>query len=113
MNVDSKQDLIIIEKDPKIRKDFRYKLMKKTNAYLGICEQLRFIYDDIYQLPDGKIKERITEKLIDALIMGKHMSDRLVYYQKKYTDETGHKGKNLIILTNNHWRVRMRWERKI
>ena len=111
--MDSHSSLIIVEKDPIMRKKFRYSLMKKTNAILGICEQLRFIYDDVYQLPENEIKSRMTEKLIDALIMAKKMMDRIRYFSNTYKDKTGHNGKNLIQLQNNHWRVRQRWERKI
>jgi hypothetical protein len=113
MFLDSHQDLIIVEKDPIERKYRRNSLIRKTNAILGICEQLRFIYDDVYLLPEGDIKYRLTEKLVDAIIMAKKMMDRIRYFSNKYEDNTGHKGKNLIKLVNNHWRVRKRWERKI
>lgn len=108
------REFIIVEKDPEIRRRFLYSLVKKVNTNLGICEQIRFVYDDVYQLPDSDIKKRITERLVDALIMAKKMNDRLVWYRKKYNkDYTGHGGANLIPLQNNHWRMRMRMARKI
>ena len=106
-------DIIFIEKDPVARNKSRRSLMYQTNAILGICEQLRFIYDDVYTLPEGDVKYRMTERLVDAIAMAKRMMDRLNYLTKKYQDTTGHKGKNLIVLQNNHKRIRMRWARKL
>jgi len=106
-------DIIFIEKDPVARNKSRRSLMYQTNAILGICEQLRFIYDDVYTLPEGDVKYRMTERLVDAISMAKRMMDRLNYLTKKYQDTTGHKGKNLIVLQNNHKRIRMRWARKL
>lgn len=70
-------------------------LTREANRELGICEQIRQVYDSVYELPEGKLKEEITEKLVDALIMAKKMGDRLTYYHKKYNDTTGHDGKNI------------------
>jgi hypothetical protein len=106
-------EVIIVEKDPVARNKSRRSLMYQTNAILGICEQLRFIYDDVYTLPEGDVKYRMTERLVDAIAMAKRMMDRLNYLTKKYHDTTGHGGKNLIVLQNNHKRIRMRWARKL
>ena len=114
--MDSHQKLIIVEKDPKKRERFFHSLWYQVNQVLGICEQLRFIYDDVYTMPESELKTRLTERLIDALIMGKKMADRLVYYKKTYGEEnpdSGNSGKNLIPLQNNGWRIRMRKGRNL
>src|SRR4030042_2017013 len=97
---------IIIEEDPNIRLHTFKSLTKRTNTMLGICEQLRLTYDTVDMLPKGRIKERLIEQLIDVFIMGKKMSDRLVYYKKTYNDKTGHGGKNLIPLKHNAKRTK-------
>ena len=107
---------IFIEKNPVKRKKFYHSLWYNVNKRLGICEQIRFIYDDVYMMPEGELKQRITERLIDALIMGKKMADRLVYYKKTYgveNPDSGNSGKNLILLQNNSWRIRMRKGRNL
>jgi hypothetical protein len=114
--MDSKTPLIIVEKNPEIRKKLFHSLWYQVNKRLGICEQLRFIYDDVYTMPDSELKIRLTERLIDALSMGKKMGDRLDYYKKRYGEEnpdSGNSGKNLIPLQNNRWRIRMRKSRKL
>jgi len=114
--MDSHQKLIIVEKDPKKRERFFHSLWYQVNQVLGICEQLRFIYDDVYTMPESELKTRLTERLIDALIMGKKMSDRLVWYKKKYgkgDPDSGSNGIHLTILQNNGWRIRMRKSRKL
>lgn len=102
---------IIIEEDEAIRSKHRRSLTRKTGAGLGICEQLRFTYDSVHELPDSELKEQITEQLVDALIMAKKMQDRLSYYYKTYKDTTGHAGKNINYLQNNSERVKKRGSR--
>jgi len=104
---------ILVEQGAKKRAKARNSLIRQTNTVLGICEQLRFIYDSIYTMPDGELKDRITEQLVDAIIMAKKMDDRLNYYFHTYVDKTGHNASNLIRLQNNNWRIRMRRNRKI
>jgi hypothetical protein len=103
--------LIVYDQDPNYRRNIRVNLTQGVNSGLGICEQLRFVHDCVWQLPDSPLKEEITEKLVDALIMAKRMMKRLNYYAKKYPDNTGHKGKNIILLQHNHSRMRMRKSR--
>jgi hypothetical protein len=86
-------------------------LVYNTNTILGICETLRCIYDLIADMPDEIRRDMITERLIDAIIMGKRMDARLMYYRNKYKDETGHSGINLVSLTNNAARKEMRRKR--
>ena len=90
------------------RQSARRSLIYQTNFSLGICEQLRFIYDVVYELPDKEVKEKLTDLLADALVMAKKMQDRLVYYKKTYNDTTGHNGANIVRLTHNSGRVKMR-----
>lgn len=77
------------------REGVRESLMRGVNKDLGICEQIRQVYDSVYKMPNGELKEEITEKLVDALIMAKKMGDRLTYYYKKTHDTTGHLGTTL------------------
>lgn len=104
-------DYLIIEKDERKRNSAKNSLMRKTNSGVGICEQLRLIYDSIYKLPDGELKTKVTEQLVDAIIMAKKMSDRLAYYFKTYKDMTGHQGKNILLLDHGGSRMRMRRRR--
>lgn len=83
-----------------------------ANGYQGICETLRFIYDDVYELKDKELKKKLTEHLIDAMIMVKKMNLRLVYYRKTYKDTSGHSGKNLIRLWGSVKRKMMRRNRE-
>ena len=77
------------------REGVKESLMKEANRDLGICEQIRQVYDSVYKMPNGELKEEITEKLVDALIMAKKMGDRLTYYYKKTHDTSGHLGSKL------------------
>ena len=100
-------------KDPKSREVLFQNLAQSGNRVLGICEQLRFIYDVVYQMPEGEFKDELTGRLIDALGMAKKMGNRLTYYGKWHNDGTGHKGSNLIRLFHNERRRRIRGKRKI
>jgi hypothetical protein len=92
-----------------LRGPARKSLIYGTNRFKCICETLRLIYDEIYTLEDSEKKERITELLVDALLMSKKMHQRLVYYKKTYVqDTTGHNAKNLIMLSGNKERAIMR-----
>ena len=78
------------------REEAKESLMKEANRELGICEQLRQVYDSVYELPESKLKTEITEKLVDALTMAKKMGDRLTYYYEKTHDASGHRGYNIV-----------------
>lgn len=78
------------------REAVKINLITGVNRQLGICEQLRIIYDSVYKLPDGELKNKITDGLVDAMIMAKKMGDRLLYYHDLTHDETGHEGRNLV-----------------
>lgn len=84
-----------------------------TNNKKHICETLRMIYDEVYLLPEGKTKHTMTELLVDAMIMGKKMQDRLSYYQKTYKDNTGNKAESIVGLTGVKARSYMRGKRRI
>jgi hypothetical protein len=71
-----------------------------ANHHVCICETLRFIYDEVESLEDGERKQRMTELLIDALIMAKKIADRLGYYYKTYGDSTGTMGKELPLIAD-------------
>ena len=87
------------------RKHARYTLMRDVNSIKGICEVLRLIYDEIYSLENN---EKITELLVDAMMMAKKMHNRLTYYKTTYNDTTGHNLKNLERLRGCRDRERMR-----
>lgn len=87
---------------------YEQNLKYHTNNKKHICETLRLIYDYVYELPDGKSKESMTELLIDAITMAKKMQDRLSYYQKTYKDNTGNKGDTIVGLTGVRARSIMR-----
>ena len=99
------------EKDPAVRQALRGSLTNESSRYLTICEQLRFIYDSVHQLPDGELKEDITEKLIDALYMGKKMNSRLHHYKRLNGDKSGSGGSHLIKLSYTDERRALRRQR--
>jgi len=82
-------------------------LITGVNNKKHICETLRLIYDEI---PDN---EKVTELLIDAMVMAKKMQNRLAYYQKTYKDNTGNKAIDIIRLAGVRERCRIRKARKI
>ena len=83
----------------------RKSLITGTNNKKHICETLRLAYDEIHDWPEN---ERITELLIDAMVMAKKMQNRLAYYQKTYKDNTGNKAIHVIGLTGVRNRSKMR-----
>lgn len=83
-------------------------LATEASKSLTICEQLRFIYDTVHQLPGGEVKNDLTEKLIVAFDMGKKMNARLAHYKREYVDKTGHRGKSLLQLSHRAERERER-----
>ena len=95
---------------PYTREEIKESLIHESNRELGICEQIRWLYDLVYPMPEGEWKERMTEMLIDTLMMAKKMSDRLAYYAETYHDESGNKGKNLKPINKESF-FRMREER--
>lgn len=99
---------VIAEKDLETRRIAKEAFSHGASNYLTICEQIRFIYDTVYQLPDGEMKDDITEKLIDAFHMGKKMNSRLARYKKETGSVTGSAGSNLIRLKDTEERARIR-----
>jgi len=87
----------------------KHSLLYGTNNKKHICETLRMICDEIYEMPNN---EKIMELLIDAMEMAKKMQNRLAYYQKTYKDNTGNKAINIIGLTGVRNRAKMRKARK-
>ena len=79
----------------KERRMARKSLMTGANIFRSICEVLREIYDVVHEL-DEEPKEKITELLVDAMVMAKKMDNRLGYYHKTYQDTTGRAGKGLV-----------------
>jgi hypothetical protein len=86
-------------------------LMLGINTTNCICEKLREIYDCVYELPDGKIKDSLTDHLVDAFIMAKKMSARLGYYKTTYNDTTGSGGRNLLPMPKCSIKVKLRAKR--
>jgi NTP pyrophosphatase (non-canonical NTP hydrolase) len=97
--------------DKYTRESAKDSLTREANRELGICEQIRQVYDSVYKMTDEKLKEEITEKLIDALIMAKKMGDRLTYYYEKTHETSGHLGTNLKPI-NQQKLLKMRRKRK-
>lgn len=64
-------------KDQKERDKLLLSIERSVHRQLTICEQYRFIYDIVYQLPDGEAKTLLTERIIDGFAMGKKMQKRL------------------------------------
>lgn len=77
------------------REAVRINLIRGINRQLGICEQLRIIYDSVHKLSEAELKQKITDGLVEAMIMAKKMGDRLQYYHDITHDKTGHAGINL------------------
>jgi len=98
------------------RKEAKESLIRGANNKKHICETLRLIYDEVYatEITDQNaysLKE-MEKLLIDAMMMAKKMQQRLSYYQKKYKDNTGNKGKH-IGLTGVRSKSKMRKARII
>ena len=87
------------------REEITKDLVIGVSREIGICETLRNVYDLVYEMPDGEIKQQMTEKLIDALLMGKKMGDRLTYYAQTYKDPTGAWGEHLVHQSNDQLRL--------
>ena len=98
--------------EPEDRRAALESLTKDASSRLTICEQLRFVYDTVYLLPDGEIRQDLTNKLVVAFGMGKKMNSRLAHYKRKYEDESGRTGKSLLHLGHTEERKRMREVRK-
>lgn len=99
--------------ESKTRRLARKSLMLEANNKKHICETLRMIYDEVYELPDSDSKTTMTELLIDAITMAKKMQNRLYYYQKEYSDNTGNKADHIIGLQGVRARAKKRKERVI
>lgn len=82
--------------------------MTGTDIFLGICEVFRFIYDKIEDMEDEKLRDEISELLVDAMFMAKKMNKRMRYYRDKYGDFTGSGGKNLKHVPGDNSRRKMR-----
>ena len=87
------------------REEIKWDLVKGVSKELGICETLRNVYDLVYEMPESEVKTQMTEKLTDALLMGKKMGDRLTYYAQTYKDPTGAWGEHLVHQSNDQLRV--------
>lgn len=112
MNTD--KGYIRIEDNERVRQKHKNSLIRQTSAGLGICEHLRFIYDTVAEADiDDATREKLTDQLVDALIMAKKMNKRLVYYYRTYQDKTGTNGSKFNRLQANTSRIRMRRNREL
>jgi len=93
-----------------IRAASKNQLIRGGDNRKTICEVFRLIYDEVHEMPDN---EKITELLVDGIIMGYKMHTRLKYYFKKYGDKTGGKGIKLEKMTGSYNRRRRRQARVI
>lgn len=80
----------------------------ESSDYLTLCEQLRFIYDVVLQVPDPEIVADLESKIVVAFWMAKKMNSRLAHYQRSTGDPTGSKGNNLLRLGNFRKRGKQR-----
>jgi hypothetical protein len=96
-----------------LRSKARRSLICDANSHQCICETLRSVYDLVHGFPESEWKSKITELLIDALMMGKKMDARLVYYQGTYGDDTGNKASDLKFIDGNSKTRKMRQKRAI
>ncbi len=89
-------------------------LTAQANGHYVICEVLRLIYDELYDLPDEKKKIRLMDLILDVFIMSRKISDRLLYYRAEYKDRSGSRGRHLRRVTYSSFKKReMRKERSI
>lgn len=91
----------------------RRSLIYETNSHECICETVRSIYDLIHGFPESEWKKKIIELLVDVVVMGKKMSERLIYYQKTYGDDTGNKASDLKFIHGNGKMRKIRQAREI
>ena len=99
-------------KNQEYRKEAKKQLIYGGARYKTICEVFRLLYDQIHN-KKGKWKDKMVELMVDGIIMGKSIHSRLKYYQRKYNDKTGKKGKNLEYLVGAIARKRRRAKREI
>lgn len=102
----------VAEKDPITRRVVLESIAYEASNYLTICEQIRFAYDTVLQIEDEVIKQDLTEKLIDAFLMGKKMNSRLEKYKRETGSVTGSAGSNLLRIPATRARKRIRGERR-
>lgn len=87
-----------------------HSMTRVASNRLTICEQIRFIYDTVFELPEGEVKRDLTDKLLVAFEMGKKMNSRLAHYKRLYKG-SGHTGRNLLKLTHTKEREKIRIDR--
>lgn len=100
-------------KDEETRKVIKYTLMHEASIRLVICEQIRFAYDMVEELPDSHTKKALIDQLIDIFGTAKKMNSRLAWYRRHYGGETGNSGKSIPMLFATRRRKRMRGARPI
>lgn len=99
--------------DEKERDIIKRAMILDASNKLTLCEQIRFAYDLVYRLPDGELREELTEQLIDIFGTAKKMNARLAHYKRHYGGETGNSGKNVKLLIDTSSRKRIRSSRSI
>lgn len=97
--------------DPEERNILIESITKDASRKLTICEQIRFAYDLVYQLPDSEIKTAIIEQLIDIFSSGKKMNARLAHYKRHFLPKDGREGKSLKSLFDTSKRKMIRKKR--
>lgn len=100
-------------KDAKERKILLESIAKDASRKLTVCEQVRFAYDLVIQLPDSEIKQAIIEQLIEICGSAKKINARLAEYHRHFFDKTGRNGTTIPNLTFAGTRKRIRRIRKI
>jgi hypothetical protein len=94
--------------DPYIRRIVKENMIYNAGDRLTICEQVRFAYDFVEQLPDSRLKQAIVKQLVDIMGTAKKMDSRLAHYYRKYGDKTGRRGSSIAHLIDTSHRKRRR-----
>jgi len=94
--------------DPEEVKILLESIAKDASRKLTICEQIRFAYDLVIQLPCSELKQAIIEQLVDIFGSGKRMNARLAHYKRHFLPKDGRGGKSIKSLSDTNNRKKMR-----
>lgn len=85
---------------PERRAELLHDIKMRVGLKRWICETLREQYDQIQEIEDDELKERMTETLIIAYDMAKRMNAKLIEYKADYDkgmSEPNYKFKQLMV----------------
>jgi hypothetical protein len=95
------------------RRMAKKRLLYHIDKRITICEVMRQVYDEIHDYPDKELVAKITEKLVDMMVMTKHIATRFAYFTSKYHDKTGTEGTNLKPTSDYEFTKLMRRARQV